>query len=630
MRGEPLAVAGSGAFLAIASVWTAVDFLARPTSADLPPDRPIEIHDAGYVSSNACRSCHPRNYESWHESYHRTMTQVATPNTVLGDFDDATAMAGGRSYLLRREGDEYWVEMKDPDVFGSGETLPWIRRRIVLVTGSHHMQVYWYSAGRGRELGQLPVVYLLEDRRWVPRTAIFLQPEVEHVSSETGRWNRTCIKCHTTNAQPRLDERAVNEMSDTHVAEFGIACEECHGPAEDHVRAHRNPLSRYRSHLTNAADPFAVEPRRLSGLLASQPCGQCHGILLDPDEQSKRELYLGAGFAYVPGQDLEGSRVLVRPTRLETLPALQRTLAHDPSFVERSFWSDGMVRVSGREYNGLVESPCAASEAFSCMSCHSLHKSGGDPRSWDEWKADQLKPDMDADRACTQCHEGFEDVTAHTHHAPFSDGSRCMNCHMPYTTYGLLKAIRSHQVSSPSVEASLTTGRPNACNQCHLDKTLAWSASHLTEWHGTPEPALDEDERAIAASVLWIQRGDAGQRALMAWSFGWDAALGASGEDWLGPYLAALLADPYAAVRYIAYRSLRRLPEFGDFEYDFVGPASERHDAAGWAFRMWASARAGAPRVDRETVLFGPEGLRAELFDRLLAQRDDRVVCLNE
>jgi len=57
---------------------------------------------------------------------------------------------------------------------------------------------------------------------------------------------------------------------------------------------------------------------------------------------------------------------------------------------------------------------------------------------------------------------------------------------MPHTSYGLLKGIRSHQINSPTVKASLATGRPNACNLCHLDKTLAWSGQKLNEWYWQP------------------------------------------------------------------------------------------------------------------------------------------------
>src|SRR6185369_16135276 len=50
-------------------------------------DRPIQITDRGYTSSDTCKACHPREYATWRESYHRTMTQVATPETVLASFD---------------------------------------------------------------------------------------------------------------------------------------------------------------------------------------------------------------------------------------------------------------------------------------------------------------------------------------------------------------------------------------------------------------------------------------------------------------------------------------------------------------------------------------------------------------
>src|SRR5262249_45847144 len=171
-----------------------------------------------------------------------------------------------------------------------------------------------------------------------------------------------------------------------------------------------------------------------------------------------------------------------------------------------------------------------------------------------------------------------------------SSGSRCYNCHMPHTTYGLLKAIRSHQVSSPGVAATLQTGRPNACNQCHLDKPLAWTADYLRRWYGTPEPQLSADQRRIAASILWVLQGDACQRALAAWTMGWGPAHSASGEGWLAPYLAELLVDPYDAVRLIAYRSLRRLKGFEAFAYDYVGPPEAREAARRRVLAAWEQA----------------------------------------
>jgi hypothetical protein len=83
---------------------------------------------------------------------------------------------------------------------------------------------------------------------------------------------------------------------------------------------------------------------------------------------------------------------------------------------------------------------------------------------------------------------------------------------MSHTTYGLFKAIRSHTIDTPSVQTSLSTGRPNACNQCHLDKTMAWTAGRLEQWYGIGRPDLDDAESATSAGVLWALKGDAGQK----------------------------------------------------------------------------------------------------------------------
>src|SRR5262245_45353149 len=62
------------------------------------PDRPVQDPHRGYVSSIACQSCHPQQYSTWHASYHRTMTQVATARTAAGDFDNRSVTFDGVNY----------------------------------------------------------------------------------------------------------------------------------------------------------------------------------------------------------------------------------------------------------------------------------------------------------------------------------------------------------------------------------------------------------------------------------------------------------------------------------------------------------------------------------------------------
>ncbi len=217
----------------------------------------------------------------------------------------------------------------------------------------------------------------------------------------------------------------------------------------------------------------------------------------------------------------------------------------------------------------MVESACYQHGTMSCMSCHNMHEADGERQQ--EWRDDQLKPGMRGDQACLQCHADYAKLaSAHTHHQAGSSGSECMNCHMPTTTYGLLKTVRSHRISSPSVDTTINTGRPNACNLCHLDQTLQWSADHLSEWYGQTKPELTRDEKETSAAVLHFVKGDAAQRAIQASVFSWPPAREVSGTDWMPPFLLNGMNDPYDAVRIISERSLRSMKQWLDVEYDFL------------------------------------------------------------
>lgn len=595
-----------------------------------PKDRPIEAPEGKYVSSESCRSCHPGEYDSWHHSFHRTMTQEVSPDAVRGDFSDTTVELSNGTYRFGRTGDDFWVEMDAYNIMGNpipgGER---VRRTIVLMTGSHHMQLYWVASGYTRKLETVPAVWLIDEQTWVPRMSTFLVPPSSMRSTETGRWNDSCIRCHTTQGNPAM--RNVQEM-DTTVAEFGIACEACHGPGEDHIRAHSAPLDRYEAHLGGGADATTVHPLKIGAPRNSEVCGQCHSVHTEKSE-AHMDHFNRHGTPFRPGRDFSETREVIQ---LSKRAELVSPLATNVAFFDTTFWSDGMVRVSGREYNGLIESPCfnhgGAKDKMSCFSCHILHKAENDGRTHADWRDDQLGVGMRTNDACLQCHgEMGQDVAAHTRHAAGSSGSLCYNCHMPYTTYGLLKAIRSHQVDSPSVQASLTTGRPNACNQCHLDRTMAWAGRELAEGWGVKSPELTEEQQTVAASVIWAVKGDAGQRALMAWSMGWEEARKISGEDWQPVFLSQLLADPYPAVRFIAARSLRRLPHFGDLDYNPDWGLENLRETAQAAAGLWTKVHKQAGGEAKPgTFVFGPGKFDQSGFEALLQQRNHRRVVLNE
>ncbi|MFY9343668.1 MAG: C cytochrome precursor [Planctomycetota bacterium] len=604
-----LSAAGACALLAVVGVATAL----RPAGGVAEGavlGRPIEVAADGYVSSSTCRACHPREHATWHDSYHRSMTQRATPQAVQADWHGVQLAAQGKTWNLERVGDEFWIEMLDPVVLPNS-TPGRVRRKVALTTGSHHMQAYWYESGYGRVLGMLPFSWQIAERRWITRLESFVQPTEDPVMDGLGAWNLMCTKCHVTHARPRLDMAADGRQlhgADTEVGEFGIACEACHGPGEAHVEAHHNPAHRYAQRLGGGPDPTIVDPRDLPHDRATMVCGQCHGQF---DYLISGTEWFARGFRYRPGGDLGQDRKL-------------------KAGGDDQFWSDGEIRVAGREFNALVGSACYEKGKMTCLSCHALHQADGDLRPRAQWADDQLHADS-GDRSCLQCHAAFGgDVPAHTHHRADSAGSRCMNCHMPHTTYGLMKGVRTHRIASPGVAVTLQTGRPNACNQCHLDQTLAWTASHLKTWYGIDSPATGGDAATVAAGVSWALQGNAAQRALVAWNLGWSPAHAISGTDWMVPLLAQLIDDPYGSVRIIAGRSLAKLDGFTDMRYEPRLTAAERATLQRDVLERWR-ARSQPTGSARPAVLLAADGsLQIDEVRRLLARRDLRVIRLVE
>jgi hypothetical protein len=526
------------------------------TRVQSPPPAPIATRGDGFATSNACRSCHPAEYSSWHRSYHRTMTQPAELARVaaaqLRQGGRLQTETSGRTVELFARHSELWARLPDPGVTSAArpgaypasfQFAPMRDVRVQLLTGSHHHQTFWVNGARSGELRALPAVYSIDEQRLIARRDAFLNPP--DGIEQAVRWNSNCVQCHAVAGAPAHDRE--QDVFATSAAELGIACEACHGAAAQHVSAMQNPLTRYRAHAHAETEPLPVNPKALASDRGSQVCGRCHSYFFPKHEAE----WWQDGFSksYAPGQDLTNAQLLLSPEVLAApgAPELQAS-------IDSLFYRDGTIRVGGREYNGLVRSPCYerghGQRRLSCLSCHSMH--AGAPN-------DQLDPEKQGNRGCTQCHAAqATPVSAHTHHAESSPGSLCYNCHMPHTSYALLGAIRSHRVDSPAFDQR-TRDRPNACNLCHLEQSEAWAAAQAAAWYG-PKPSfvLERTPVSTPAGAVFALTGDAAVRAITA------AALGRhqSSNDALPlrqQLLTELERDDYAAVRTIAERSRRAL-----------------------------------------------------------------------
>lgn len=592
--------------------------------------RPQKTVTAGYVSSSECRECHEHNHDTWQASYHRTMTQIATTNTVQANFENVTYTIPhkGETIRLNREGNQFYAQMPSYRSLTADPPPDERGYPVVMTTGSHHSQAYWFSMGRARAVALLPLMYLKEADRWLPRESIFLTPPGNPTSVEIGRWNKTCLNCHSTHpdSAPRMDDGQLRY--DTTVGEFGIACEACHGPAGEHVKLHRIA----RTSGTAVVDDPIVNPGDLNHLRSAEVCGQCHSVHAAHPLPGKTGSEVQK--IYRPGDVLEDTRLVFRGRgeRRELVAQIIRDKQMDVAqFFRERFWDDGSIRLAGREYNGLLESACHTAGELTCLSCHQMHQSKTDSRAVKDWANDQLSPEGLGDQACLKCHSsGDYQTPKHTHHTAGSSGASCYNCHMPHTTYGLLKGIRSHTIDSPSVATSVAHRRPNACNLCHLDQTLEWTAKHLNDWFDHPIPDMSQSQKAISAAVMGAITGDGGERALIAWHMGWQPAREVSGTRWLAPYLTLLMQDPYDAIRYMAGRSLKSLPAYSDLSFDFLAPAPAREAELLKALGIWEKTDRTNLENHRELLLGANGDRRIDELTKLISERDNRPISLSE
>lgn len=569
-------------------------WVLKPSQTIVDPTAPGVHQSEGYVGSAECKSCHPGAYDSWSHSYHKSMTRSAAILTD-GEVDDLprfpiSLSAEDREFKLFLAAGR--VRVQGPDLHEVGQALAQINattetsrdwrqqkakqswadaktvtRNIVLVTGSHHYLALWVSGQEGAALRQLPLVFLLDEQRWIPRKEAFLQPPdaMPHIA----RFNANCIMCHAVAGRPRQTEGNDEvtgefwERYNSDVADLGIACEACHGPGRQHASALRSPFARLLSRrdrqkqTLDKQPPHMFIPQAKNAELSSAACGQCHSYFLPSDPDA----WWSSGFTqnFKAGSDLTASRQIMHSPQLS-----EQGIRGDDEAPRLSvepadlFWQDGSIMVGGREYNGLVESPCykfgEGDNQMSCVSCHSMHS--GDP-------VGQLSPlftGENSNKMCTQCHST---AAGHARHESDSPGALCVNCHMPKTSYALLSGIRSHHITSPTRLPSQNTKRdaPVACVLCHTDRNAQWLETEIPRFSSgsidAPTAALSPSQ--IPWAVENAMTGNAAIRAILLSALASPEALKTAGRLPFELVINELLDDEYAAIAHMARRAQQQV-----------------------------------------------------------------------
>lgn len=378
---------------------------------------------ATYVGRQTCAECHQQEMKQWQGSHHDLAMDVATDETVLGDFDNQTLEHHGvTSTMFRRDG-KFFVNTEGPDGKMADFEVKW-------VFGVTPLQQYMVEFDRkpdmrDDEIARVQVLRLCWDTekgRWfhldAPDVSGRLDPSDDlHWTGIAQRWQTMCADCHSTNLQKNFDPHTCEYR--TTFSEIDVSCEACHGPGSLHVQ-----LAKAKSPFWDRKRGYALAPLKASAENEIQACAPCHSRrrMIDTD-------YV-AGCNYY---DKFANELLLRNV----------------------YHADGQIQDEVYEYGSFLQSKMYH-KGIRCSDCHNPHSG-------------QLK--FEGNKVCTSCHQhpaGKYDTPAHHRHGDNSTGAKCVNCHMPQTTYMDVDPRRDHSLRVPRPDLSVKLGTPNACTGCHL------------------------------------------------------------------------------------------------------------------------------------------------------------------
>jgi hypothetical protein len=491
---------------------------ARSATAAAPvADSNVFARD--YVGPARCGDCHADQYARWQRSLHRTMNARADePGAVIGDFDDATLAYRGRDARFTR------------DARGFAMTLAGTTYRVTRTIGRRGLQEYV-----GVRDGDPTATEVRLPFGWWPRLGgWFPQPYYDPWLGDEARfdafappaepWATRCPWCHST--YPFAQRVARFDA-------LGVG----HGPES------RAPLQ-----LAGGSDRLDVSQQVTTGI----SCESCH--------LGGRAHATGAGpirFTPLGTAKFADER---RDARIVNATCAQCHSGPSPRLV------DGTALRNSSEALDLAASPCTTAR---CTDCHDPHAGDAQGPALPDRAAPADNGAQLAARAiaaCTRCHDRLADPdTARAHaggHGPAV--ASCLDCHMPRVVMGLDHMIRTHRISSPTDARILGDAGPNACNACHLDQSVAWTARSLS----VPLPRTARDLDAPAGET-WLADARPALRVFAAAAYARRPAL-ARAEL---PALARGLTDSLAYVRAWTLLSLDALAG-KPLDYDVRAPSA--------------------------------------------------------
>jgi predicted CXXCH cytochrome family protein len=522
-----------------------------------------------FTGGHACIECHQKEYRLWKGSDHDSAMAVASDTSVVGDFNNTEFTFNGLSSKFYKRDGKFYVYTE-----GIGGKMQ--EFRVAYTFGIRPLQQYLIPFEKGK-FQCLPIAWNTVTKKWFHMAGMVYKPDDLkpdnwlYWTNQAQNWNSMCAECHSTNLQKNYDLET--KSYNTTWVDINVNCEACHGPGSAHIEWARLPeMGRPQDVNTG----LVVKTSKITSRQYVESCAPCHArrSSFGPYDHTHSE-FLSYAIPQLP----------TRPT----------------------YHIDGQFLDEDYEYGSFTQSKMYMKDVR-CGDCH-------DPHS--------LKRKFEGNALCTQCHKA-EEYDTYNHHlhkskgeagTPFvnkrgekmevGSGALCRDCHMPGRYYMGVDKRYDHSMRIPRPDLSLSLGTPNACTNCHDDKTDQWALHWVNKWYGEKKKAhygtvlaeasagkagadsgllkiinsnlYPEIIRATAISFLSAYQGAKAQEAVRKSLNDPDPLLRhAAVENYMAvdsanlfAHLAPLLNDPIKSVRMEAANRLMTFPKnvFNEIQY---------------------------------------------------------------
>jgi tetratricopeptide (TPR) repeat protein len=399
-----------------------------------------ESAQASFTGDQSCQSCHAKEHADWELSDHRKAMAPANDTTVLGDFSGVTYRADGVTNRFFKKDGRFFIETTELN--GQANTY-----EVLYTFGYRPLQQYLVAFPGGR-MQVTRASWDTDKKKWFHQYAgQQMQPnDWLHWTRGGQNWNTMCASCHSTNLVKGYDAQA--DTFHTTYSAINVGCESCHGPGSSHIEYVQSAA------FTKGEKTPGAFLRSLKNdtLAAFNTCMPCHA----------------------------------RKTGLEQDPVFSRELMdHFILEIPRTeyFHADGQVDDEDFIYTSFLQSKMYHRNV-TCKSCHNPHSG---------------KLIAQGNAMCLSCHQPSYAEKSHTGHEAALTKVTCVSCHMPGKFYMENDYRHDHSFRVPRPDLSAKYGTPNACNDCHKNKSAKWSADAVARWHG-PRRAYHFSEDLIPGS----------------------------------------------------------------------------------------------------------------------------------